>query len=271
MLLQRNESVNDQSIDIILCSFDTNTKKLTMSEVNTRSVKYNWQSINQISFYYNNDLMNRDWHLVINGKQTSSNTNTNTNSNSGDSETTKFVTIDWDDDARHIKNDHYYLSVCPLKSTKKLYIDLFNGVTVKIYFHDDEAKAIYLAGFTRYQTNSKTLLLPCAMIGLGTTNNYIETLKIGYPFYQNKNDYYLFSQPGVPPKTKLYLFPNKGEDPQSWLLESFLSPWITWWLLAIVVTVICCILGGLLIYFDQFSFLLFPTLRILKFSFFCCF
>lgn len=157
-------------------------------------------------------------------------------------------------DYPQILNDKYFISVTPLTSRDNIndrrHGVIIPGVTTKIYYHNRRGENILLVRTSSYQSNGNLILMPFNLFGLGNVDTYIEKIIIKYKIENNNIGRGYFMQAGVPPNSQLYIFPFPKNRPESWILETFLSPFITVPVLAIVVTIVMVILGGIWIYLE---------------------
>lgn len=137
--------------------------------------------------------------------------------------------------------EKYFLSVCANNGILDSYGTTLPGVTIKAFFHRRDGHSVYLSSGAQY--NSKSLQLYFTVFGLGNIDSYIEKLAIGYPMHSN----HYITQPGVPPNSQLYLFP----DGNSWKIETFLSPYLSPTILGIVIAVVMLLLGGIWLYLEM--------------------
>jgi len=156
-------------------------------------------------------------------------------------------------DYKGILDEKYFLSisqVVPPKDAKtKRYGAIIPGATSKVFFHDPKGRPVFLNQGLMYQTNRYTLLTPFNIFGLGKVDSYIEKIAVSYNHRIGNKKHY-FIQNGVPPNSQLYVFPYPLDNPEKWILQTFLNPLLDAKALAIIITVVMIVLGGIWVYLE---------------------
>lgn len=146
----------------------------------------------------------------------------------------------------NVVTDNFFIKALSVNSELKKSNNVYNGYTVgatyRFVITDMEDQKRVTVGSQLFQSGYMSLQLPFAFLGVGRSNNYVETFYASTGI-DGKRVEHMWTP--IIPNSQLIIFMH-GSDPLEWGLELFISPTNSLYLIVIVCAV-CLVAIGLAI------------------------
>ncbi len=129
-----------------------------------------------------------------------------------------------------------------LKKSNNVYNDYTTGTSYRFVITDMNDNKLVTVGTQRFQSGYMSLQLPFSFLGVGRSNNYVETFYAATGI-EGKRREHMWTP--IIPNSQLVIFMH-GSDPLKWGLELFISPTASLYLI-VMVCAVCLIAIGLAI------------------------
>ena len=146
----------------------------------------------------------------------------------------------------NIVSDNFFIKALSvnseLKKSQNVYNDYTIGASYRFVVTDMQDNKLVMVGSQRYQSGYMSLQLPFAFIGVGRSNNYVESFYAASGI-DGKRTEKMWTP--IIPNSQLIIFMNSN-DPMNWGLELFISPTSALYLI-VMVCAVCLVVIGLAI------------------------
>ena len=146
----------------------------------------------------------------------------------------------------NIVSDNFFIKALSvnseLKKSQNVYNDYTLGASYRFVVTDMQDNKLVMVGSQRYQSGYMSLQLPFAFIGVGRSNNYVESFYAASGI-DGKRTEKMWTP--IIPNSQLIIF-METNDPMNWGLELFISPTSALYLI-VMVCAVCLVVIGLAI------------------------
>ena len=146
----------------------------------------------------------------------------------------------------NIVSDNFFIKALSvnseLKKSNNIYNDYVIGASYRFVVTDMNDNRMVTVGSQRFQSNYLSLQMPFAFLGIGRSNNYIETFYAATAI-EGKRTEHMWTP--IIPNSQLIIFMH-GSDETKWGLELFISPTTSLYVI-VMVCAVCLVVIGLAI------------------------
>ena len=146
----------------------------------------------------------------------------------------------------NIVSDNFFIKALSvnseLKKSQNVYNDYTLGASYRFVVTDMQDNKLVMVGSQRYQSGYMSLQLPFAFIGVGRSNNYVESFYAASGI-DGKRTEKMWTP--IIPNSQLIIFMNSNDE-MNWGLELFISPTSALYLI-VMVCAVCLVVIGLAI------------------------
>lgn len=146
----------------------------------------------------------------------------------------------------NVVSDNFFMKAASvnseLKKSQNIYNDYVVGSSYRFVITDLDDKKLVMVGSQLFQSSYMSLQLPFAFLGVGRSNNYIESF-FAATGIDGKRTEHMWTP--IIPNSQLIIFMNSNDE-TNWGLELFISPTASLYVIVLVCAV-CLIIIGLAI------------------------
>ena len=146
----------------------------------------------------------------------------------------------------NIVSDNFFIKALSvnseLKKSQNIYNDYTIGASYRFVITDMEDNRLVTVGSQRFQSGYMSLQLPFAFLGIGRSNNYVETFYAATSI-DGKRAEHMWTP--IIPNSQLIIFMNSNDE-TNWGLELFISPTTSLYVI-VMVCALCLVVIGLAI------------------------
>ena len=146
----------------------------------------------------------------------------------------------------NIVSDNFFMKALSvnseLKKSQNIYNDYTIGAAYRFVITDMEDNKLVQVGSQRFQSGYMSLQLPFAFLGIGRSNNYVETFYAATSI-NGKRAEHMWTP--IIPNSQLIIFMNSNDE-TNWGLELFISPTTSLYVI-VMVCAVCLVVIGLAI------------------------